>query len=109
MFGRSVAHRGLLIAISMTLLSVAPGCMSQIPSIREFANREVGQSIDGLLEAVRRPGSYVARTGSHIQQYRLENGNSVYVEPIQEGCLIYWEVNSSGTIVNYRVEGDHCP
>ena len=91
------------------ILLVVTGCMSQIPPVGEFASHEVGQPISGLLEAIRRPGSYVARTGSQIRQYRLENGNSVYVEPIQEGCLIHWEVNSSEMIVAYRIEGDHCP
>lgn len=84
------------------------GCMSQIPPVKEFADRSVGTPISNLFVTVNRPGSYVARTGSKIQRYELENGNTEYVEPIRENCLVHWEVNASGIIVGYRTEGDRC-
>ncbi len=84
------------------------GCVSQIPPVREFADHTVGSPIENLFERVQRPRSYVARTGGQIRQFKLDNGNSEYVEPIREGCLVHWEVNSSGIIVGYRTEGSQC-
>ena len=100
-----IAIRTSLVA---SLMLATTACVSQIPPVKDWADRTVGSPISILLESARRPGSYVARTGSQIRQYRLEGGNSVYVEPIREGCAVHWEVNSSGVVVGYRTEGDRC-
>lgn len=98
-------HKFIAPALLALFLS---GCVSQIPPVREFADHAVGSPISNLFESVQRPGSYVARTGSQIRQFKLDNGNSEYVEPIREGCFVHWEVNSAGIIVGYRTEGSQC-
>ena len=82
--------------------------MSQIRPFNEYVNGWVGKPISDLKAAKQRPGSYASRIGWKDQQYKLENGNWVYVSPEREGCVIYWEVNSQGVIVGYRAEGGRC-
>jgi len=98
--------RQILAVALMTVMATA--CVSQIPPVKEWANEAIGSSINLLLESARHPGSYVSRSGGHIRQYPLENGNTAYVEPVREGCLIHWEVNLRGIIIGYRTEGDRC-
>lgn len=90
------------------LLITSFGCVSQIPSFNEFVNGWVGKSISDLMVAKQRPGSFASRTGWKDRRYELENGNWVYVSPDSEGCIVHWEINSKGTIVGYKVEGNRC-
>jgi hypothetical protein len=98
--------RQVLASVLMAVVTTA--CVSQIPPVKDSAEKAIGSSISLLFERIQRPGSYVARSGGKIRQYRLENGNSVYVEPVREGCAIHWEVNSSEIIIGYRTEGTRC-
>jgi len=95
-----------LIAISLMITSF--GCASQIPPVREWADKIVGRPVDALIESAKRPGSYIERTGGQIREYQLENGTTIVSYPIREGCSVLWEVNSSRVIVGYRTEGSRC-
>lgn len=92
----------------IAMLLVSFGCMSQIRPFPEYANGWIGKPINRLIIATKRPGSFASRTGWREKQYKLENGNWVYVSPEREGCVVHWEVNPQDIIVNYRTEGDHC-
>lgn len=94
--------------ISIVLLLIPLGCMSQIRPFEEYAGGWVGKSVDRLIEASRRPQSYASRTGWQEKRYELGNGNWVYVSPEREGCIVHWEVSRQGTIVGYRTEGGRC-
>ena len=96
----------ILAVALMTVMATA--CISQIPTTKDWANGAIGSSINPLLEAARHPGSYISRSGGYIERYPLENGNTAYVAPISEGCLIHFEVNSNSIILGYRTEGDRC-
>lgn len=92
----------------LAILLVLFGCMSQIRPFPEYANGWIGKSIDRLIIATRRPGSFASRIGWKEKQYKLENSNWVYVSPEREGCIVHWEVNPEGIIVGYRTEGERC-
>lgn len=94
------------IGIALTMVSV--GCVSQIPSFKEYVEPLVGQPVAKLIEVKQDKHSYASRTGWQEKTYKLDNGNSVYVSPEREGCIVHWEVNSSGIIVGYRTEGGRC-
>lgn len=84
------------------------GCMSQIRPFPEYAEGWVGTSVDRLIEAKDRPGSYASRVGWKDKRYELGNGNWVYVSPERADCTVHWEVNSSRIIVGYRTEDEGC-
>jgi hypothetical protein len=96
----------LVLVVFLTLLS--SGCLSQIAPVNEAATSWIGHPIAKREALVRDPNSYASRIGWRETLRRLDNGNSVYIEPVRKECLIYWEVNPLGIIVDYRLEGEAC-
>jgi hypothetical protein len=79
-----------------------------VPSVKDWADPAIGEPIDKIIEVTKRPGSYISRNGKKIQKYRIGNENFTYINPVGDGCDVYWEVNSSGIIVSYRLVGNGC-
>jgi hypothetical protein len=95
------------ILIVFTTLNAA--CISQIPSLDDYAHEWMGQSIDRLNRAIfRRNGNYADRINWKEKTYLLPNGNTAYVEPVREDCFIHWEVNKARIIVAHKTEGIRC-
>lgn len=94
--------------VFVTLMVVAAGCVSQIRPFKQYADEWVGEPITRLAAAKNRSGSYASRSGWQDNNYKLDNGNWVYVSPEKEDCIVHWEVNPSGVIVGYRTEGNRC-
>lgn len=74
----------------------------------DHAQGWVGEPISDLIEAKRKPDSYASRSGWKEQKYDLKNGRWVYVSPSKEGCIIHWEIDKRGVIVDFRAEGSEC-
>ncbi len=84
------------------------GCMSQIPSVKDWSGSWVGEPVTRVISLTERPGEYASKVNWKDYRYELGNGNWVYVAPIRENCLVHFEVNTQGIIVGYRTEGDRC-
>jgi hypothetical protein len=98
--------RQVLLWVFVTVITVA--CISQIPSVKSWADPVIGTPISKVIETVQRPGGYVSESGKLIRKYQLRNGNFAYINPIRDDCDVHWEVNSSGIIIGYRMEGARC-
>lgn len=68
----------------------------------------VGEPVTDYIEAMYKPDTYASKTGWKDQRYDLRNGNWVLVAPRGEGCLVHYEVDQRGVIVNYRLDGAQC-
>jgi hypothetical protein len=102
-----VVRIALKVCMSAFVSAIIAGCPS-VPSVKDWADKAIGSPINNLFEAARRPGSYIFRNDKQIQKYQLENKNFIYIEPVGDNCNVHWEVNSSGIIVGYRLEGSRC-
>ncbi len=80
------------------------GCNS-IPSFKHWSEPLVGSKISDLKNVIDNKGSYASRHGWKEKTYTLENGNWVYVFPVDDRCIVGTEVNDEGVIVNYWTEG----
>jgi len=97
------AGAGLLLP---TLVLVA--CVSQIPTLEDWADPLVGKNVADLRALSVAPGSYSFRTGWQHRRYNLGNGNWVYVQPDRPDCEIHFEINSEDLIVGYTPVGNGC-
>ena len=85
------------------------GCLvSQIPPVKKFAETMIGASVEDLVEMNTVPQSYASKIGWVEKKYSLESGNWVYITPIRDGCLVHWEIDLFGVIVDYKTEGERC-
>lgn len=91
----------------LLFIIVVSGCASQVP-VAEHGAEWVARPLSELKQEVDRPDSYASRIGWKETTYPLANGNYVYEEPLREGCVIQWEVNSRGTIIGYTTKGKDC-
>ena len=106
----SIRHYFHFFLLVSTLWSLS-GCLSQIPSLKQYRKSWLGHPIEELKEATARPNgydSYAKEIGWKETTYPLTNGNWVYVELDRKDCFIHWEVNSQGIIVDSRAEGRGC-
>lgn len=101
---KKISYLGCL---GVALLS-SLGCVSQIRPFEEYVAGWIGKPLAELTVAMQRPGSFASRTGWKEEQYKLPNGNLVYVSPERSDCLIHWEISSRNIIIGYRTEGTHC-
>ena len=86
------------------------GC-SQVASLRQYRQNWLGHPIGDLKTAASRPSvvdKYKRTIGWTETTYKLDNGNSVWVEVAWKECFIHWEVNPEGTIVGSKIEGSGC-
>jgi len=95
------------IIITFMLFFLVFGCMSQIVSIEEHTNGMLGHPIHEIQTAMARPSSYASRIDWKETTYPLQNGHWVFVEP-EPRCLIHWEVNQEGIIVDFSTKGGSC-
>lgn len=102
LFQSLIIHKQSLLGFIL----VCSGC-NGIASFDDFAKGWVGEPIQRMIEAAKRPRS----DGSFLdvrKLYRLENGNWVYTTVDNEDCVIHWEVNEQNVIVGYRGVGNRC-
>lgn len=86
------------------ILALLAGCATTEDRVAAW----VGEPITQYIEAMRKPESYATKINWQEQKYTLRSGNWVFVSPYAEDCLIHWEVDRRGIIVNYRLAGGHC-
>ena len=95
-------------AVVIVLALHVPACVSQIPTMSDYAGGWIGRSIDDYNRVLNRGKSYANQIGWQEKTYPLPNGNMVYVAPERPDCFIHWEVNKTRTIVGYKTEGARC-
>jgi hypothetical protein len=98
---------GFLIALVL-LLSVQAGCISQIPTLREWADQCIGLPVAELQAMEAEPESYASRVGWKTKRYELPNGNWVHVAPDRKDCEVHFEVDKAGIVVAYQLVGEGC-
>lgn len=84
------------------------GCMSQIPSLRDWADETIGLPVTVLQEIEARPESQASREGWKSKRYDLPNGNWVYVTPDRNDCEVHFEVDKAGIMIGYQLVGEGC-
>ena len=102
-----ISNKGFHVAIALVL----SGCVSQVASLRDYKKNWIGHPINELEEAVARPSAideYKKTIGWKETTYKLDNGNSVFVELAATDCFIHWEVDPQGIIIDARTEGNGC-
>jgi len=95
-------------ALGCLIIATATGCGSQIPTLKEWADQNVGRPVAELQAMDRSPRSYASRIGWLEQTYTLPNGHWVYVHPDRRHCELHFEVDPGGMIVSYRPVGEGC-
>lgn len=95
------------LSTALPTLGVA-ACVSQIPSLREWADQNVGLPVAELEAIDARPQSYASRTHWPRTTIPMDNGYWIYVHADRPDCQIHFEVNPQGTIVGYRPVGAGC-
>ena len=96
-------------AVAVVLvLSYSCGGHGQIEPVPDFARDFVGQPLERYKAIGRRSETYASRIGWQEKTYDLPNGNWVYVAPVKRNCTILWEVDKTGVIVGYKLEGTRC-
>jgi len=101
---RVVTRRVRLLLPTLGLVA----CVSQIPTLKDWADALVGKNVADLRALSAAPGSYSSRTGWQQRRYNLGNGNWVYVQPDRPDCEIHFEINSEDMIVGYTPVGTGC-
>jgi len=98
------------IIITLIVLSILLfyGCLSQSAPVNEGAKSWIGHPIAQRKALVIDPNSYASRISWRETIRQLDNGNSVYIEPVRSDCFIHWEANPQGIIVGYKLEGNRC-
>lgn len=94
-----------VMALVFCLLS---GCISQIPSLRKWADQCVGLPVAELQAMEAEPESYASRVGWKTKRYDLPNGNWVHVAPDRKDCEVHFEVDKAGIVVAYQLVGEGC-
>lgn len=102
------SRSALIVALGLGALTLLDACASQIVPVTEHANSWVGRSIDEYKSMRTRSKTYADQIGWQEKEYKLPNGNVVYVVPMRPDCFIHWEVNAARTIVGYKTEGAGC-
>lgn len=100
-------HLVRITAVALASMTAA-GCVSQIPSLDDWAQSLVGQHVQVLRDLATPPESYSSRIGWQETTYALDNGNWVYVQPDRPGCQIHFEVNPQGIVAGYTPVGAGC-
>lgn len=90
------------------LCSLLAGCISQIPTLREWADQCIGLPVAELQAMEAEPESYASRVGWKTQRYDLPNGNWVHVAPDRKDCEVHFEVDKAGIVVAYQLVGEGC-
>jgi len=93
-----------LISLIVLIAFITPGCVSQFTPFKEATESWIGATFE------RRSGvsEYFEKNPALGGVEKKTDGSMIYKEPIREGCVIFWNVNPEGIIVDYRTEGDRC-
>jgi len=91
----------------LLLIIFLSGCAAQI-DVKTHAKTWIARPVSELKEEMKKPDSYATKIGWKETTYQLTNGNSVYVEPLSEDCLMNWHVSPRGTIIGYKTDGRGC-
>ena len=109
---KSIKGNGLsihAIIVTIVILGLLGGCSTPgLPPFKDYTAQLIGTPLVDLKVADAQPESYVSRSGAEPRTYLQENGDSVYVSPVREDCLVYWQVDPQGMIIGYRSEGTRC-
>ncbi|HMK43251.1 MAG TPA: hypothetical protein VK445_03860 [Dissulfurispiraceae bacterium] len=93
---------------SIVCCYLVSGCAAQ-RSLDAHGMEWVTRPVAELKQSLASPNSYASKIRWQERTYPLASGNSVFVEPFDDKCLIHWEVAKNGIIIGMlRTEGD-CP
>jgi len=82
------------------------GCVSQIASVDRGAKSWLGFPLSKLKQRVK--SDYAKENYWLEETISLDDGNTIYKDPVREGCLIIWTANTDGILIDYRTEGNRC-
>jgi len=94
--------------LRILVLLLCASCATPGEEVRIDAQRWVGKPFSDLQAEMKKPTSYVNRSGSKVTSEILANGNRDYGTPISAFCTVHWEVDKACTIVGYTLEGEGC-
>lgn len=78
---------------------VIGGCA--IPTYEDYVGQWTGMPVQKYLEI------YARKDIGPPAEYKLDNGNNVYIVLIGSKCKVHWEVDENGIMKNvYKTEGD---
>lgn len=97
-----------LAPVGILLAGGLSGCVSQVPTLDEWAAQNLQRPVTELEALDARPQSYAARIHWQRTTYPLDNGDWIYVHPDRPDCQIHFRVDPRGIIVGYTPVGDGC-
>lgn len=100
---RSSGNLCLLLSVLFTW-----GCASTSIHVDQHRDEWIARPLSELKEAMSRPGSYASKVKWKETTYPLANGNSVFVEPLGQDCIVHWEINPKNIIIGAKAVGSGC-
>lgn len=96
------------LVFSFFCLFLITGCASSQKSLDARGSEWVARTLPELKQAMARPDSYASKIRWKEKTYPLANGDTMFVEPVFDGCEMHWQIRPSGLIVDYKAVGDTC-
>jgi hypothetical protein len=84
------------------------GCTSMEKKVGDHGTEWISRPLSELKQAMKKPDSYASKTNWEETSYPLAKGYFIFIEPLNEDCLIHWKINPRDLIIGYFTEGKGC-